>query len=101
MSDLILFTKRFDFRCWKCEKTYSIFKEVRLDPEKESEQKIKVACPYCGESAVTDFFPHRSKKIFLLRNANAKGESFGAKEENDFSYEYNLPKILPTSQLPK
>ncbi len=93
MSDLVSFAKRFDFRCWKCNKAYSIFKEVKLDPEKENEQKIKVACPFCGESAVADFFPHRSKKKFILRNSDAKEESF--------SYEYNLPKILPTTELPK
>ena len=91
MSGLVVFAERFDFRCWKCGETYSIFKEVKLDPEKKSKQKIKIACPYCGESAIVDFFPYRSKKKIILRNANAKDGNLG--------YEYDLPKILPTHEI--
>ena len=91
MTNLVFFAKRFDFRCWKCGEKYSIFREMKLDAEKESEQKIKVSCSHCGEEAVADFFPFRNKKKIILRSANEK--------EGDFSYEYKLPKILPTSKL--
>ena len=40
--------KRLKFKCWHCERTYSLFREIT------DEQKITIACPYCNKEGVVD-----------------------------------------------
>ena len=56
MSGLVVFAERFDFRCWKCGETYSIFKEVKLDPEKK-QAKNKNCLPLLRRKRNSRFLP--------------------------------------------
>ena len=70
--------KRFKFRCWQCDRIYSLYREVNL------EQKMLVACPFCDAEAVVDFTPKKPTEVF-------RGGNFGEGEAG-----VQLPDILPT-----
>ena len=76
--------KRFKFRCWKCKKTYSLYRETDL------KQKLNLACPFCGAEAIVDFSLFPKKPVEVLRNMSLKQEAL--------SEEIQLPEILSTSK---
>ncbi len=90
MADNVTVFKRFTFKCWNCEETYSVFKEVDLA------QKLQVKCTYCHANADVDFRPfHRRKKGVLHQKEISKKTIL----HNRRIGEYTLPKILPTEKL--
>jgi DNA-directed RNA polymerase subunit RPC12/RpoP len=77
--------KRFKFKCWQCEKNYTLQREI------SDEQTLFVACPYCNEEAIADLAPYRKKKKTVMKTENNSDQESG--------YEYQFPDILPTSKL--
>lgn len=75
--------KRQTFKCWnhKCGKTYTLY--LDFDPN----QKVTVACPYCGKEAVVDLATYTVKKVF-------KGPHPG----EDAEFELRLPEIILTEE---
>lgn len=72
--------KRFTFKCWNCQQTYTLFREVT------KEQVLTVACPYCNKEAVFDPSPYPPIKVILRDASDAMQET----EKLD------LPEVLPT-----
>lgn len=72
--------KRYQFRCWHCERKYSFLCEV------SETLKVIVVCPYCESEAVVDFSPYK-RPIEIY-----KGDVPNALEVLD------LPDILPTQK---
>ena len=74
---------RFDFKCWNCKRTYSLYKEIT------NQQKLIVPCPYCNEEAEVTLETYRKeiKSIY-------KGLSDG--EQQPQEYEYQFPDVIPT-----
>jgi DNA-directed RNA polymerase subunit RPC12/RpoP len=73
--------KRFEFKCWKCERTYTLFREIT------DEQELIVACPFCNAEGVVDLKPFRKKVETVLK---------GIERKQDLGDELQLPNILPT-----
>jgi len=77
--------KRFQFKCWNCPRTYTLFREIT------DEQELIVACPYCTAEGVVKLDPFRKKKpISLVRGEQTAEASLGD--------ELQLPDILPTQK---
>lgn len=76
--------KRFAFKCWNCERDYTLFKEIT------NEQELFVACPYCNAEAVVRLEPFKKRKKSVMRGV---GES-----EHAFGYEYDFPEVIPTEK---
>lgn len=76
--------KRLEFKCWNCEKTYSLLREIG-----EGHPILSVACPFCGEEAVVDLDPHRKKPDEIYRTDSPQTITVGETV-------YDLPDILPT-----
>jgi DNA-directed RNA polymerase subunit RPC12/RpoP len=76
--------KRFKFKCWKCHRTYTLFREIT------DQQKLIVGCPYCNQEAVVDLDPFRKKIIPVQKGDAGNDEAIG--------YEYQLPEVLPTQK---
>ena len=76
--------KRLKFQCWKCEKTYSLLRDIE-----EGNPQLSVACPFCGEAGIVDLDPYRKPIDTIYRHESpqqlASDETF-----------YELPDILST-----
>ena len=72
--------KRFTFKCWNCPGTYTLYREIT------DQQKIIVACPYCGAEGVVDLSPYPPVKEVLR----------GVGNEEIILWERQLPDVLPT-----
>ena len=63
--------KRFTFKCWSCERTYTLFKEIT------KEQVLIVPCPYCKADAIVELPLYVKEKKTVLRKdryiTNEKG----------------------------
>lgn len=74
--------QRYTFRCWQCAQNYTLFLGII------GQQKVTVACPYCGHEGVLDLTPPEQAHIKeVMRGAAQSGQ---AEEILD------LPAILPT-----
>ena len=73
---------RFTFKCWNCNKDYTLFREIT------DQQELIVACPYCGEEGVVDLNPYRKTVMTVVKSVEAKEQSRGQ--------ELDLPEVLPT-----
>ena len=73
---------RFTFKCWNCNKDYTLFREIT------DQQELIVACPYCGEEGVVDLNPYRKTVMTVVRSVEAKEQSRGQ--------ELDLSEVLPT-----
>ncbi|MDD2922027.1 MAG: hypothetical protein PHQ36_07045 [Anaerolineales bacterium] len=73
--------ERYTFKCWNCEKTYTLLREIT------KEQTLTVACPYCSAEAVVDLEPFLKKVKPTLR---------GEEPPQDLGEELDLPEIFPT-----
>ncbi len=76
--------KRFTFKCWKCDQTYTLFREIT------DEQQLFVGCPFCNAEAVVDLKPFRKEKKTIFRGESENEQSLGI--------ELDLPDILPTEK---
>ncbi len=76
--------KRLDFKCWNCQKTYSLLREIG-----EGNPILQVACPFCHKEAVVDLDPHRKKVDKTYRHDSPQNITVGQTV-------YDLPDILPT-----
>jgi DNA-directed RNA polymerase subunit RPC12/RpoP len=77
--------KRFEFKCWNCHRTYTLFREIT------DEQVLAVACPYCSKEGVVALEPYRRPKPIDVH----KGVGNKPSLEID---ELDLPDILPTQK---
>jgi DNA-directed RNA polymerase subunit RPC12/RpoP len=75
--------KRLKFKCWQCDREYSLTRDVQGQP------KLIVECPFCEHEAVADLAPYRSEAVEVYR-----GDGNGAET-------ITLPDVIPTSQLPQ
>ncbi len=73
--------KRLKFKCWNCNRNYSLWREIT------EEQVLAVACPYCNADGVVDLKPYRKETITVLK---------GKPPEKSLGDELVLPDILPT-----
>ena len=76
--------KRFTFKCWNCERKYTLFREIT------DEQVLTVACPYCNAEGVVDLKPHRKQTKIVVRREGDDEQSVGE--------ELDLPKVLLTQK---
>jgi transposase-like protein len=76
--------KRLTFKCWQCDRTYTLLRDLRGKP------KFITECPFCGQEAVVDLAPFRSSVKEIYQTPDG-GEPSGAEA-------YHLPDIIPTSQ---
>ena len=76
--------KRFTFKCWNCNREYTLFKEITGD------QVLFVCCPFCGKEAEASLDPYITSKKTILRG--------GAGDEQSMGYEYNFPEVIPTRE---
>jgi len=76
--------KRLSFKCWNCQRAYSLFQEIA------SQQELIVPCPYCNAEAVVKLDPYRQEKKSVL-----KGDAGG---DQAIGYEYQFPKVIPTQK---
>ena len=76
--------KRLEFKCWNCQKTYSLLREIG-----ERNPILWVACPFCGQEGMADLAPHRRKIDEIYRTTSPQSITVGETV-------YDLPDILPT-----
>jgi DNA-directed RNA polymerase subunit RPC12/RpoP len=81
--------KRFTFRCWNCNRKYTLLREIT------KEQILTVACPYCNADGVVDLKPYRKEPKIVMRNLSVIPME---NEESDFGEELQLPEVLPTQK---
>jgi DNA-directed RNA polymerase subunit RPC12/RpoP len=79
--------KRFTFKCWNCNRTYNLLREITND------QVLAVACPYCNSEGVVDLDPFRKKPEKVMRSA-----TYVPGKSTDLGEELDLPDILPTQK---
>ena len=77
-------SKRRKFKCWQCSRKYTLYREIN------KEQKLFVACPYCGAEAVVDLDPFRKEVKEVFRSENNSNQDLGL--------ELQLPETIPTRQ---
>jgi hypothetical protein len=76
--------KRLDFKCWNCQKTYTLQREIG-----EGNPILWVACPYCYKEAMVNLDPFRKPVDTISRGDSPQIITIG-----DTVYE--LPDVLPT-----
>ena len=76
--------KRFAFKCWNCDRKYTLFKEIT------EEQELIVPCPFCNAEAVVKLEPFKKKKKSVMRGEGDPDQSVG--------YEYDFPEVIPTEK---
>jgi transcription elongation factor Elf1 len=74
------------FKCWKCERDYSLTLELKGKPV------LNVACPFCEAEAVVELDPFRPTVDTIYRNRSSEKKTIG--EEWDF------PDVIPTEPAP-
>ncbi|MCB9420186.1 MAG: hypothetical protein H6667_10290 [Ardenticatenaceae bacterium] len=70
--------KRIKFKCWNCQREYSLLQQVEGNP------KLFVECPFCGAEGIADLAPYRTKNTTVMRGG--EGDIPG----------FSLPDVLPT-----
>ena len=80
--------KRLEFKCWKCQKTYELLREIG-----EGNPQLLVACPFCHAEGIVDLDPYREPIDTIYK---------GGSPQKAIAEEmaYNLPAILPTKPKP-
>ena len=76
--------KRFAFKCWNCNRKYTLFKEIT------EEQELIIACPYCNTAAVVKLEPFKKKKKTVMRGSGEDDGSVG--------FEFDFPEVIPTEK---
>ena len=80
--------KRLKFKCWNCERTYTLSREIT------EEQVLTVACPYCNAEGVVDLGTYPRRKIQVFRNLSVLSQD----DDLTLGTEPELPDILPTQK---
>jgi len=75
--------KRVKFKCWNCDREYSLLRDAAGQP------KLIVECPFCGAEAEVDLAPWRDQVMNIHKGQGASEQSLGDV--------LNLPDVLPTS----
>lgn len=57
--------QRLKYRCWNCERVFSLLLEIDEKPDILSE------CPYCNEDVLIELDPYRDKLKTVFRNASS------------------------------
>ena len=73
---------RLEFRCWNCDKTYHMTRQI------DDEPTLIVACPYCEKEGVVNLDPYHSPTIIVQRGDKPATSADG----------YNFPAVIPTAQ---
>jgi len=76
--------KRLTFKCWNCQRTYSLLRELT------GKEKLFAACPYCGAEAVVDLDAYASPALTTYKHVHPGGGPDG--------FVLDLPDVLPTRQ---
>lgn len=76
--------KRLPFKCWNCNRKYTLFKEIA------KEQELIVQCPYCSMEAVATLNLYEKKTKSVLRGDDD--------HEQEIGYEYDFPEVIPTQK---
>ncbi len=77
--------KRLEFKCWNCEKSYSLLREIE-----EGNPELWVACPFCHKEGIVDLAPYPRKNVdTIYRSDSPQNITVGQTV-------YELPDILPT-----
>ena len=76
--------KRFAFKCWNCNRKYTLFKEIT------EEQELTVPCPYCNAEAFVALDPFKKKKKSVMKGAGDEEQTIGE--------EYEFPEVIPTQK---
>jgi DNA-directed RNA polymerase subunit RPC12/RpoP len=74
--------KRLAFKCWNCNRKYTLLKEIT------EEQELIVACPYCSAEGVANLKPFEKKKQSVMRGAG----------DQPIGVEYDFPEVIPTQK---
>lgn len=78
--------KRFTFTCWKCTRTYTLFKEIT------DQQQLIVSCPYCETEGVVNLLQYRQKTKPVWRGTGDEGAVLSD------AYEYLFPERIPAEK---
>jgi len=76
--------KRFAFKCWSCNRKYTLSKEIT------DKQELIVACPFCNAEAVVKLESYKKKSKSILRGDTDNEQAIG--------YEYQFPDVIPTQR---
>ena len=75
--------KRLKFKCWNCDRKYTLFKEIT------DEQVLIVECPFCKAEGVVNLNPYWNRTITVLRQ-----HVDDAIQPN--GYECDFPDVIPS-----
>ena len=76
--------ERFAFKCWNCNRKYTLFKEIT------NQQELIVPCPFCNVEAVVRLKPYKKEVKAVLKGDVDDGQSIGDG--------YQFPEIIPTQK---
>jgi len=76
--------KRLKFKCWQCDREYSLLHDLRGQP------RFFTECPFCGEEAVVDLAPYRPSVKEIYQSSDGSSTAV--------STAYSLPDVLPTAK---
>ncbi len=76
--------KRLNFKCWNCQRGYSLLREL------EGKPKLAVECPFCGEEGIADLDPYREDSVEVFR--------FGTSDQKRIGTALHFPDVIPTIQ---
>ncbi|MGH8476605.1 MAG: hypothetical protein ACRER2_12675 [Methylococcales bacterium] len=74
--------RRLKFRCWKCERDFSLLVEIDEYPD------ILTECPYCSEEVLIELAPYRDKKTTVFKSHSDA--------EREQAVGNAFPEIIPT-----
>lgn len=76
--------KRIKFKCWNCERVYSLLREIK------DELRLIEECPFCGSECVVNLAPWRSEATTIFKGS--------ANDEAALGDALDLPDVLPTQK---
>ena len=76
--------QRLKYRCWNCERVFSLFLEIDEKPDILSE------CPYCNVDVFIELEPYRDKLQIVFRNRSSADSEHLAGDA--------FPEIIPTQK---
>lgn len=78
--------QRLTFKCWKCERNYSLLLELKGEP------KLNLECPFCGEGCMVDLDPYGEDIVEVFRSS-------GSAEKKNMGITLNFPDTIPTTPM--
>jgi hypothetical protein len=83
--------KRLKFRCWSCEREYSMTRAIEGKPE------LIVACPYCEQEGAVDLSRYRTTVRNVFRGDIAPDSQGVAASAGEPAASYDFPELIPTT----